>query len=125
MNAMTKTTWMIMVMLLAGAATGAVADISGRWRAEFPGPGGTVGEETLELVVTGSVVTGTLTNAVGGVGPIRDGKWDGASLQFWVEWDSDDRLVASGTLVGPNLELDLSTRQWKSRRVFKPLPRPQ
>jgi hypothetical protein len=99
----------------------AAGDVAGTWRAEFPGPGGATAVETLTLAVKNADVTGTLTNAVGGVGQIRDGKWDGATLRFWVPWDPG-KLEASGRLVGPNLEMQFKTSQWTAARVFKPVP---
>ena len=103
--------------LVASAAQAATPP--GAWRAEFTGPGGTKGVETLTLVVKGAEVTGTFENAVGGVGPVKDGHWDGKTLRFWVPWDSSDKLEASGTLSGTTLTLGLKTSEWKSTRVFK------
>lgn len=107
---------------LVAALGAAAADPAGRWRAEFTGPGGTTGVETLDLAVNGQVVTGTMTNAVGGVGQLRDGAWDGTTLTFWIPWDTSDRLTASGKMPGETLELDLKTSQWRARRVFRPPP---
>lgn len=109
------------VMVVSGAMAGRGADVSGRWRAEFAGPGGETGVETLELRVRGDVVTGTMTNAVAGVGEVRDGKWDGTTLRFWVPWDGSDRLQAVGRMREATLEVDLKTRQWSAKRVFRPV----
>lgn len=119
---MRSITWMVVVTVFAVVVLEAAADVTGRWRAEFQGPGGTVGTEILDLSVKNGVVTGTFTNAVGGVGPVRDGKWDGTTLRFWVPWDGNDRLEAAGKLIGPNLDMDLRTGQWKARRLFRRVP---
>jgi len=71
--------------------------------------------------VNRATVTGTFANAVGGTDRIRDGKWDGKVLQFWVPWDSG-RLEATGVLVGATLELDMKTSQWHIKHVFKRPP---
>jgi hypothetical protein len=109
------------VLVLALVAVPArLVDPGGTWWAEFAGPGGQTGAETLSLVVKESVVTGTFENAVGGTGAIRDGKWDGKTLTFWVAWDTNDRLQASGTYSGGDtLPIDLKTSQWSARRLFK------
>jgi hypothetical protein len=91
--------------------------VVGTWRAEFTGPGGTAGSETLDLSVKDGVASGTFTPAVGGSSPIRDGKWDGTTLRFWVQWDPG-RLEAVGKVVGATLEVDLKTSRWTAKRVF-------
>ena len=107
------------VVAMLGAVTAAVAGgVSGSWRAEFQGPGGTTGVETLDLRVRGDSAGGTFTNALGGVGEVRDGKWDGTTLRFWVPWDGSDRLQAVGRLVDGTLQLQLKTSKWSARRVF-------
>ena len=98
--------------------------VAGRWQAELAGPGGTTVTETLDLVVKGESVEGTFTNAVGGTDRIRDGKWDGATLRFWVPWDPG-RLEAVGRMAGAALEVDLKTSRWSATRVFKRLPAPK
>lgn len=106
------------VAVLAAALAAAAADIAGTWRAEFPGPGGATAVETLDLTVTGNAVTGTLKNAVGGVNELRDGKWDGTTLRFWVPWNPG-KLEAVGQPVGTTLELQFKTSQWTAKRIFK------
>jgi hypothetical protein len=108
----------IVIVLLAGVVC-AVANLGGTWRAEFAGPDGGTATETLALSEKQGNVTGTFTNAVGGVGPLRDGKWDGTTLRFWVAWEGTDRLEATGRLVGDALQLDLRTPKWQARRAFK------
>ena len=98
------------------------ADPAGTWRAEFSGPGGTKGAEVLKLTVKAGVVTGTFENAVGGIGPVRDGKWDGTTLRFWVSWDTSDKLEATGTLADTTLNLELKTSKWAAKRAFKRQP---
>ena len=109
------------VMVMAAMVAAAAADIAGTWQAEFPGPGGATAVETLDLTVKNDVVTGTLKNAVGGVSQLRDVKWDGTTLRFWVPWDPG-RLEAVGKPVGTTLELQFKTSQWTATRVFKRVP---
>jgi hypothetical protein len=115
-------TLVAVIASLVSSPAARAADPAGTWRAEFAGPGGTTGTETLTLAVKDRTVTGTFENAVGGVGPIRDGQWDGTTLRFWVPWDRSDKLEANGTFAGATLELNLKTSQWQAKRVFKRVP---
>jgi hypothetical protein len=105
-------------LLLAVSVAAQAAGVGGTWRAEFGGPGGSTVSETLDLAVKDGIVTGTFTNAVGLAGAIRDGKWDGSALRFWVQWDPG-RLEAIGRMEGSTLRVDLETSRWKATRVFK------
>jgi hypothetical protein len=100
---------------------GGAPDIAGRWRAEVPAPGGETAFEYLDLTVRNTTVTGTLTNALGGVGQIHDGVWDGSTLRFWVPWDPG-KLEARGSAVGDTLELVFKTSRWQAKRVFRRPP---
>jgi hypothetical protein len=118
-------TLVAVVPLLVSLPEARVADPAGTWRAEFTGPAGTTATETLTLTVKDTVVTGTFENALGDVGPIRDGQWDGTTIRFWVPWDRSDKLVANGRFVGANLEITLKTSQWQAKRAFRRLPPPK
>jgi hypothetical protein len=107
--------------VMLGSGGWAAGDISGRWQAEVPAPGNTTAFEYLDLVVRDGTVTGTLTNAVGGVGQLHDGTWDGATLKFWVPWDPG-RLEATGTEAGATLALTFKTSQWQGKRIFSRAP---
>jgi hypothetical protein len=105
----------VVALLNVGSAAGSVA---GRWRADVPAPGGGTATEQLDLTVKGDTVTGTLTNAVGGVGQLHEGHWDGTTLRFWTPWDPG-RLEATGTLQGTTLRMDFKTPQWRATRLFR------
>jgi hypothetical protein len=108
-----RTAWVFLTLNLAAQST----SIAGTWRAEFGGPGGATVSERLDLAVKAGVVTGTFTNAVGVAGTIRDGKWDGSTLRFWVAWNPG-RLQAVGRMDGSTLRVDLTTSEWKATRAF-------
>ncbi|MEO8484523.1 MAG: hypothetical protein ABI634_20135 [Acidobacteriota bacterium] len=108
---------LLMAAFVTAAAMTAAADVTGRWKTEFPGPGGSTAVEVLNLTVKGETVTGTFANAVGGVSPVQDGRWDGKTLRFWIPWDAG-RLEAVGTLIGERLSLQEKTSQWAATRTF-------
>lgn len=113
-----------LAVTLTAIVTAQGGGVAGRWQAELPGPGGTTVTEALDLTVKSGTVTGTFTNAVGGTDQIRDGKWDGTTLRFWVPWNPG-RLEAVGKLAGATLQVDLKTSRWSATRAFTRLPPPK
>lgn len=88
------------------ALTAMAADVSGKWTAQVPGRGGQTREQTFNLKVDGSTLTGTVSGRMGDT-PIAEGKVDGDQISFsqTMEFNGNSvKLVYKGTISGDEIK---------------------
>lgn len=119
-----KSLWLVLLVVLAAAAAGAQADISGKWTASFDTEIGTQ-NYTYEFVVKGGVLTGTAKSNFG-EGAISEGKVDGTKVTF-VEMlkfqDMEIKITYTGTIASADeikftrQVADIATEQLVAKRA--------
>ena len=111
----------LVLVLLAGIPAFA-ADVAGTWKGTFDGPGGQV-PVTLNLMVAGAAVTGTMDMA-GTPTEIHDGKVEGDEVSFWLNSDYQGqtyKLVYRGTVKGDQVDFSFGTEDgaWGTTMTLK------
>jgi len=94
--------------------TASAADIAGVWKATVDTPNGAM-ESTLDLKVTGTKLTGTVTSAQMPSAPISDGKVDGDNVSFTVKRDGPNGQFVinyKGTVSGDEMKLKIEIPQF-------------
>jgi opacity protein-like surface antigen len=78
---MTKRMFVLGALLLMAFSTAALAaDVTGKWKANFEGPMGSM-EITYTFQASGEQLTGTVTNPMGGEDKIQEGKVKGDEME--------------------------------------------
>jgi hypothetical protein len=88
------------------AMTARAADITGKWTAQMPGPGGQTREQTFNFKVDGNTLTGTVSGRQGDV-EISDGKIDGDQISFTqtMEFNGNTmKILYKGTVSGDSIK---------------------
>jgi hypothetical protein len=92
----------VLVVLLASAWA---ADVTGKWIAPVPGDQGNV-DITLNFIVDGTVLSGTVDNPQAGPADIKDGKIDGNDISFHLVrkfGENEMKIVWKGKLSGEEI----------------------
>lgn len=94
----------LLAVLLAASAF--AADVSGKWKASFPGPDGQSMELVFDIKVEGAKMTGTATSPMGQI-PISNGSLEGDKISFDV--DAGGMIINhKGTVSGDTMKLKVS-----------------
>jgi len=86
--------------------TALAADVSGKWTAQVPRPGGQTREATFNFKADGNTLTGTVSGRMGDM-PIADGKIDGDAISFTqtLEFNGNTvKLLYKGTVSGDEIK---------------------
>src|SRR5580700_7158069 len=85
--------------------TALAADVTGKWAAQMPGPGGQTREVTFNFKVDGNTLTGTVSGRQGDM-EISDGKIDGDAISFsqTMEFNGNTmKILYKGTVSGDQI----------------------
>lgn len=96
--------WLMLVVLLAGAAP--AADVSGKWRAEFTTPDGTARTNTFTFQQDGEKLTGTVAGSQDET-PIQNGAVKGDEISFAAERPFG-RFTYKGKVAGEEIKFQVS-----------------
>lgn len=112
---------LLVLALLASAASALAADVTGKWKGPMEGTGGDV---VLDLKADGVTVTGTMSDSEGKPRPITKGSLDGDKISFTVasEWQGNPiTLLVTGTVSGDTMNLKIQTEDgaWGTDAVVK------
>jgi hypothetical protein len=88
------------------AAAASAADVTGKWVAQMPGPGGQTREVTFNLKADGDKLTGTVTTPRG-ESEISDGKVEGDHISFTQTFEFNGnsmKILYDGKVNGDQIE---------------------
>ena len=84
------------------------ADVSGKWKAEYTSPEGTVRTSLFDFHVDGQKLTGTIASTPGGTSEISNGVVSDNQVTFYVirqETSGEVKVRFTGKVVGDELNL--------------------
>jgi|YNPBryBLVA2012_1023415.scaffolds.fasta_scaffold01554_7 hypothetical protein len=109
-----------MLLLALAAAALAAADVTGKWKAEMPGPGGATREVTFTFKVEGDKLTGTMSTPRG-EREISEGKVSGDEISFVMVMPGREggqvKVVYTGKVAGD--EIKFTSRREGAERSFE------
>jgi len=109
-----------MLLLALAAAVLAAADVTGKWKAEMPGPGGATREVTFTFKVEGDKLTGTMSTPRG-EREISEGKVSGDEISFVMVMPGREggqvKVVYTGKVAGD--EIKFTSRREGAERSFE------
>jgi hypothetical protein len=95
------------------ALTAFAADVTGKWKAEFPGRDGQTMTSTLTLKAEGETLTGTISGRMGET-PISEGKISGDDISFVVVRNFQGQEMKSkytGKVAGDEIKMSVQFRE--------------
>ncbi len=112
--------WMPLLILLAAAIALPAADVTGKWKAEMPGPGGATREVTFTFKVEGDKLTGSMTTPRG-EREISEGKVSGDQISFVMVMPGREggqvKVLYTGKVAGD--EIKFTSRREGGARSFE------
>ena len=112
---------LLLLALLANAASAPSADVTGKWKGPMEGTGADV---VLDLKSDGATVTGTMSDSEGKPRPITKGSLDGGKISLTVASEYQGNpitLLVTGTVSGDTMTLKIQTEDgaWGTDAVVK------
>lgn len=118
---MRRANWTVLLTLLALAGLAALAaDVTGKWKAEMPGPGGATREVTFTFKVEGDKLTGSMSTPRG-EREITEGKVSGEEISFVMVMPGREggqvKILYRGKVAGD--EIKFTSQREGAERTFE------
>jgi hypothetical protein len=96
------------LLLMAFSTAALAADVTGKWKANFEGPMGSM-ETVFTFQASGEQLAGTVTNPMGGEDKVQEGKVKGDEISFLtVVGERQFKINYTGKVAGDELKLSMS-----------------